>query len=115
MNIKVLKEARRETEEDNEFESDMVTLERIDLQKKFLRRSYTVKSKRALAAGREPFTLALRNCSFGIKGRYQALIALLQGEMNEKIKHFSIEGSTIQSKKLVSILQELTMNDNRTL
>jgi hypothetical protein len=43
------------------------------------------------------------------------LIALLQSDLNEKIKHFSLEGSSIQSKKLVGVLQELTMNDHRSL
>lgn len=49
----------------------MVALERIDTQKKLLLRSFTAKNKK-MAFGREipSHSLALRNVSFGVKGRY---------------------------------------------
>jgi len=58
-------------EEAPEFESEMVTLERIDLQKKVLMKSFTVRGKK-INYGREilAHSMALRNMSFGVKGRY---------------------------------------------
>ena len=94
----------------------MVTLERIDTQKKFLKRFFSAKGKRT-GYGRElpAGSMAMHNISFGTKGRFQALIVMLQNELNNQIRHFGIEGSSIQSAKLVAALEELTMNDSRTI
>ena len=62
-----VKPAPAKVPEEPEFESEMVVLERIDTQKKLLLRSYV-----ARAHGRDLLgqSLALRNVSFGVKGRY---------------------------------------------
>jgi len=58
-------------EEAPEFESEMIALERIDLQKKVLMKLFTVKGKK-INYGRERLahSMTLRNMSFGVKGRY---------------------------------------------
>lgn len=57
--------------DDEGFESEMVALERIDVQKKYLKRFFTAKGKRTgygrdLPAG----SMAMHNISFGTKGRF---------------------------------------------
>lgn len=53
--LNTMKQARTtETiEEAPEFESEMITLERIDVQKRYIKRSYVAKAKRAPFGGRE--------------------------------------------------------------
>lgn len=96
---------RMQAEGEREFESEMVTLERIGNQKEYLRRSWTGKTgKMRHGQDIQPHSLAMRNISFGVKGRFEALLSIIQTDLQNAIKHFSIEGSSIQSKKLAVVL-----------
>ena len=95
---------------DTEFETEMVTLERIDNQKKSILRSYFAKgskSERVLGQSIKPHTLLLRNVSFGLKSRFQALISLFENELCDQMRHFVLSGSSITSAKLNPILESI--------
>ena len=45
-------------------------------------------------------SLVLHNTTFGLKSRFQALLALIEGQLAGKVKHFVLSGSSITSNKL---------------
>lgn len=81
----------------------MVTLERIDAQKnQLLKTSYYKKATTDTETGIsiKAQSLILCNTNFGLKSRFAALLAILEGQLAGKVKHFDILGSTITSVKL---------------
>ena len=87
-------------------ESEMVTLERIENQKKSLLKSCYFKKATTTLEGIQvkAQTLLLRNVSFGLRSRFLALLGLIEGSLAGKVKHFSIFESQITSQKLQQIL-----------
>ena len=75
-------------------ESEMVTLERIDNQKKhLLANCYFKKAGTAGADGSiqvKSQTLLFNDISMGLKSRFTALLALIEGPLEGKIKHFTV-------------------------
>ena len=103
---------------DTEFETEMVTLERIDNQKRSILRSYYTrgtKSQKVLGQDIKPHTLLLQNVSFGLKSRFQALLGLLENELSDQMRHFVLSGSSITSAKLNPILESIEKNCRQSL
>ena len=96
----------------------MVTLERIDNQKRQLLKVYYAKGskvKRHLGQEIKPHSLVLSNVTFGLKSRYQALLSLLENELAGRLKHFMLSGSAATSTKLNAILESIEENCSQSL
>lgn len=83
-------------------ETEMVTLERIDSQKKQLLASSYFRKAAQTESGYQikPQSLYLESVNFAVKSRFAALINLLENQLVGKVKHFILYGSAISSAKL---------------
>jgi len=67
-----------------QFESEMVTLERIEHQKTLLRESSVI------VRGKGKADLVLNSVGFGLHSRFQALLGLLEKELRGQVKTFEL-------------------------
>ena len=98
---------------DDDLETEMVTLEKIENQKnQLLKRYYPKTTRRNTFMEREirAQTLLLNNITFGLKSRFEALLHLLEGDLAGRVRHFILSGSTITMAKFDKIMDFLTEN-----